>query len=166
MKKQILFSIALIFSTSSCSRYYLNCDKQKRDTSYLASSFTQSPDPTSVLDATGEQLVITWHVPTEFVKKATCVVDMTYWDYTQKQISFVLNERLGAYRLKNLGTSFESNKGLVAFKAVILDPKGNIYKTWEHQLYCPIITVNNEEKEEMDQDLVDEEQEWDWDSSL
>jgi hypothetical protein len=166
LKKKILFSTALLFFASSCSRYYLNCDRQKRDTSYLASSFTQAPDPTNPFDATGEQLVITWHIPQEFVEKAQCVVDMTYWDYTQKQISFTLNDRLGAYRLKNLGKSFEDNKGLVAFKAVILDPNGQVYKTWEHQLYCPIINVQHDEKEEIDQDNVDEEEEWDWDSSL
>ena len=157
----------LIVLSSSCSRYYLTCDRQARNVNYLASSFVKSPDPTPLDQITGEQIVVAWHVPRAFEKKAVCQLFLTYWDYTQDMVEFTVQERLGQYCLENLGEQFEKNKGVIAYKAILKDPDGHVYQTWEHQLYTKLISISEEEAPELKEDLVKpDEDPWDWESSL
>jgi hypothetical protein len=164
--KTLILSVCLVSLGSSCSRYYLTCDKQQRNQEYLASSFTKSPDPTKVDLIKGEQLVVAWHVPRSFENKATCNLDLTYWDYTQESLSFIIKDRLGQFCVENLGPEFQKNKGIIAYKAVLKDPEGKVYQTWTHQLYTELINVSEEEAE-IDEDPVKvDEDPWDWESSL
>lgn len=165
MKLPITFGLLII--ASSCSRYYLTCDKQARNLNYLASSFVKSPDPTPEDQITGEQIVVAWHVPKSFENKAKCQLFLTYWDYTQDLVEFPIKERLGQYCLENLGQQFDKNKGVIAYKAVLTDPSGEVYQTWEHQLYTKLISISEEETPELKEDLVrPDEDPWDWESSL
>jgi len=161
----LAFSCSSLFLTS-CSRYYLTCDRQSRHKDYLASSFAKSPDPISKEEITGEQLVISWHVPKSFENKAECELYITYWDYTQESITFTLKDRLGQYPIENLGQGFEKNKGIIAYKAILKDPEGKVFQTWQHQLYAPLITISDEEVD-LKEDSMDEENDlWEWESSL
>lgn len=160
-----LFSAFCVLS--SCSRYYLTIDKQRTSVADVASKFTGSPDPEAKEnELKGEELVVTWHLPRNFENKAVCQLDLTYWDYTQETINFVIEDRLGRFALKNIGDNFDKNKGIIAYKAVLKDPSGNVYQTWEHQLYTKIIQISDEEPEIKADPLKPDEDPWDWETSL
>jgi hypothetical protein len=161
-----LASFICIFSLSSCSRYYLTCDRQSRNTSYLASSFVGSPDPLSHAPINGEQLVLAWHVPSSFENKAHIELHLTYWDYTQEVLNITVKDRLGRYTLENLGASFEKNKGIIAYKAVMTDPKGKVFQTWEHQLYTKLIDVSDAPKPIKEDSVNIDSDPWDWEDTL
>jgi hypothetical protein len=137
-----------------------------RNTEYLASWFVQSPDPTPESLIKGEQIVVSWHVPKHFEHKAVCQLELTYWDFTQEQVEFTLCDRLGSYCLENLGQSFQKNKGVIAYKATLKDPKGSIYQTWEHQLFTPLINISEDEVDLKEDPVIGDDDPWDWESSL
>jgi hypothetical protein len=161
----LLASLSSLFLTS-CSRYYLSVDKQIRNRDFLASTYVGSPDPTPTECITGEQIVVAWHMPRSYVNKATCELELTYWDYTQDMIEFTIKERLGQYCLENLGQNFEKNKGVISYKAVIKDPEGKITQVWEHQLYTKIIHVSEDEIEINEDAVETDDDPWDWETSL
>lgn len=151
----------------SCSRYYLTVDKQKTSVADIASKFTRTPDPEAEEEALrGEVLEVSWHLPRLFEDKAQCELELTYWDYTQETIHFTIHERLGRYALKNIGDTFDKNKGIIAYKATLRDPQGKVYQTWEHQLFTKIIQIAEEEPEIKQDSIKLEDDPWDWESSL
>lgn len=158
--------ICLTLILSSCSRYYLTCDRQSRSGSFLASSFVGSPDPLKNSPINGEQLVISWHVPSSFENKAHVELHLTYWDYTQEIVNFTVKERLGQYTLENLGATFDKNKGIIAYKAIMTDPQGKLFQTWQHQLYTKLIDVSEDEKSIKEDPVQTESDPWDWENTL
>lgn len=167
MAKTVIFVfVSFTCLMSSCSRYYLTCDRQARNNAYLASSFVGSPDPLKNAPINGEQLVIAWHVPSSFQNKANVELHLTYWNYTQDVVRFTVKERLGQYTLENLGASFDKNKGIIAYKAIMTDPNGKIYQTWQHQLYTQLIDVSDGEKAIKEDPVQTESDPWDWDNTL
>jgi hypothetical protein len=164
VKCSLVLSLILF---SSCSRYYLTVDKQKTSVADVASRFTRTPDPDADEGALkGEILEVSWHLPRSFENKAECELMLTYWDYTQETIHFKIQERLGRYDLKNIGEDFDTNKGIIAYKAVLKDPEGKIYQTWEHQLFTKIIQISEEEPELRQDSIKLDDDPWDWESSL
>lgn len=164
--KYLIAPFVCMMSLSSCSRYYLTCDRQSRNGSYLASSFVGSPDPQATAAINGEQLVLAWHVPRSFENKAHVKLYLTYWDYTEQEIDFTIKQRLGRYSLENLGQAFEKNKGIIAYKAVMTDPDGKVYQTWEHQLYTKLIKFSDTESNLKEDPVQVDAEPWDWDSTL
>lgn len=160
-------SIIFCLMTTSCSRYYLSVDKQKSSAADIASRFTRSPDPDdNPALLKGEILEVSWHLPRAFENKAQCVLELTYWDYTQDTINFTIKDRLGRYSLENLGETFDKNKGIIAYKATLMDPNGKVYQTWEHQLFTNIIHVSEEEPDIKQDSIKLDDDPWDWESSL
>lgn len=161
------FTVFALLLLTSCSRYYLTVDKQKTSVADIASKFTQTPDPEAdEFSLKGEILEVSWHLPRLFEHKAECELELTYWDYTQATIHFKIDERLGRYALKNIGQDFDKNKGIIAYKAIVKDPEGNIYQTWEHQLFTKIIHISEEEPEIKQDSVKLDDDPWDWESSL
>lgn len=160
------FMIPLLVLTS-CSRYYLTVDKQKTSVADIASRFTRTPDPDADEAALkGEVLEVSWHLPRSFENKAECELALTYWDFTQQTINFKIRERLGRYALKNIGADFDKNKGIIAYKAILKDPEGKVYQTWEHQLFTKIIQISEDEPEIRQDSIKLDDDPWDWESSL
>ncbi len=148
---------------SSCSRYYLSVEKEKVNATYLASSVVNTPDPRSKNPPLGEKFIVEWYLSKAIMKKHPYInLDVLYWNYTQERIKLPIKNNLGYATYDILGDAFFSKKGVLAYKAEIVDEEGTVVKTWKHQLWVNVIKPQddviptNEELQDVENESFEE----------
>lgn len=137
-----LLRIGLIplFFLSSCSRYYLSVEKEKMDLNHLSSVAVGTPDPRQNHPPVGERLIVEWYVPSAVMKKNPHIhLTLLYWNFEEESVTLPIKHRLGNTTFDLLDQKYLQNKGILAYKAEIVEEDGTIYRTWKHQLWVKII---------------------------
>ncbi|MCX6987206.1 MAG: hypothetical protein NT065_03495 [Chlamydiae bacterium] len=158
----------LFCSLTGCQKYYLSLSNQKINVHSLASTYVHTPDKRQHSPPNGEMIVVDWRVPKEVLDKKP-VIDLyvIYGDYTEKRFEYPIYKRMGYKTYKLINDEFLSSKGIITYCADLRLDDGEIYRSWKHQLWVNLITVEDDEpvietEESLDQSLIEEQQ----DSSL
>jgi len=155
-KISIGFLALALLSLSGCEKYYVSVAQQWVDVRYLASTHVKTPDPRQDHPPIGQMMIIDWRVPKELLRRKPHIqMTMVFWNYTEKTICFPIDKRMGWVTYKLLDEEYDQTKGILTYKAEIVDEDGTLFREWKHQLWVNLITI----KEEIQLPASDEERE-------
>ena len=144
-KKKISLSlcVALLPLLSGCQKYYLSLTDQNINVDYLASTHVATPDKRQHNPPYGQMIVMDWRVPKDVLDKApTLDLYVIYGNYTEQKFHYPIETRMGFKTYKDLNQEFVDKKGIIAYRAEIRLSDGSIYKSWKHQLWAELITID------------------------
>jgi hypothetical protein len=145
---RVLFFLAvplffLLFT--GCRQYYLSVCQEWVDVRYLASTHVGTPDPRQDHPPIGQMLILDWRIPQEiYNQKAQIVLDLIFWDYTEKQIQIPVKRRMDFATYKLFNEDYEKTGGILTYKAQIVTQDGKVFREWRHQLWINLISVSEE----------------------
>ncbi len=140
---KISFATSLILS--GCGRYYVEVHQRKIDSSDLASSGIESPDPRLEHPPYGQLLTIEWQLPQKLLLENPLVLlDVIFWDNVERHYAWPIQRRKGFATLPIVDGQFEKTGGVIAYRAKVLTEEGQIFREWRHQLWVNLITIDNE----------------------
>jgi hypothetical protein len=144
LKKNLLIgaSLFILFLAVGCDKYYVSVAQQWIDVRYLASTHVKTPDPRQDHPPVGQMMIVDWRVPKELLRKKPRIqLTILFWNYTEKIITFPINQRMGWVTYKILDEEYDQTKGILTYKAEITDEDGSLFREWKHQLWVELITV-------------------------
>lgn len=144
-KKRIVCLLCVPLLLSGCQKYYLSLTDQKIDVNYLASTHVGTPDKRQHNPPIGEMIVMDWRIPKDILKQSPVIdLHVIYGNYTEKTLHYPLKKRMGYVTYKDLNEEFASTKGIITYSADIRLEDGTIFRSWKHQLWANLITVDEE----------------------
>lgn len=147
MKKQWILPFLLILS-SSCQKYYLTTYQEKVDRDSLASTHVGSPDPRQKNPPKGEELILEWQIPKEILQKNPSIyLQVVYKDYSEVEKVYPIAHKAGYVVYRLVGEEFQKTKGLLAYKAELKTGDGEVFRTWQHQLFVNVIRLEEPQEE-------------------
>ena len=164
LDKKLVFCLGIIFAfLPGCQKYYLSLTDQNVDVKSLASTYVGSPDKRQHTPPIGQLIVMDWRIPQNVVSDMPYIeLYVLYGNYTEKKFIFPLHKRMGYKVYKNLNEEFIENKGILTYRADIKLADGQIYKSWTHQLWVNLISIEEDDFEsEYKEIAVDIEPEFD-----
>ncbi|MBS0620767.1 MAG: hypothetical protein JSS61_04840 [Verrucomicrobia bacterium] len=138
----------LLLLLSSCSKHqqYFSVAQEWIDVRHLASTHVGTPDPRQENPPIGQSLIISWLIPSDFLKKKPEVVlDLILWDYTTRTIRYPVKRRLDYVTYKLLNKDYHDTQGIMTYKARLVAEDGEVLDEWKHQLWVNLITLDEEE---------------------
>lgn len=162
MKNRTLFLFPFLFIMASCQKYYLSIYQEKIDQSSLASSYVGSPDPRQKNPPTGQELIMEWQVPQEIIdKKASICLDVIYRDYSEAEFVYPISHKTGYVTYFLLDAEYKQKKGLLSYKGEIRTDDGEVFRSWQHQLWVKVIRLEDAGEEEPEEEIIPEADEQD-----
>lgn len=139
--KRYLFSILFLLSSCASERLYVQSDYFSNED--LASFYAKTPDPRQEGKFIGQQLLMGWSLPREYMSKPELRLELTLRYRNREQVvkRFPLKKRKGqiSYRLKN--DEFLEKKGILTYRLQVVSDKDQVLETWEHQLWTNLLDV-------------------------
>ncbi len=137
------FLLFLVFLLCGCEKYYLSVKREPIDQSKLASTYVRSPDPRQKNPPRGEELIMEWRLPMDFIDdKLTLVLEVLYKNYTQETICYPVGRRRGLITYSLLGDEYKEKDGFLTYKAEIQTGNGVVLKEWKQQLWTELIVID------------------------
>ena len=151
----ILYASILCFFTG-CEKYYLSLTDQKINVNSLASTHANTPDKRQHSPPIGEMIVMDWRVPKEILDKKP-IIDLyvIYGNYTEQRFEYPIFKRMGYKTCKVLNDDFVSSKGVITYRADLRLNDGQIYRSWDHQLWVNLITIDDDEPIDLEEAVVE-----------
>lgn len=141
--KKILPVLLLLLASCGSS---LSVRREWIDGRYLASTHVNTPDPRQAHPPFGQRLLVSWRIPSSVLaEKPELVLQVIYWNFTQKTFVYPLHKRMGYKICSLLDEEYRETGGLLAYRAQIITKDGRVLKEWKHQLWVNLI---EEEKQE------------------
>lgn len=139
--KQFLFLALFLLSACASERLYVQSDYfSNRD---LASSYAKTPDPRQESKWLGQQLILGWSLPKEYLQKPDLRLELTLRYRNREQVvkRFPLKKRKGQllHLLKN--DEFLEKKGILTYRLQVVAAKDEVLETWQHQLWTNLLDV-------------------------
>ena len=79
----------------------------------------------------------------EMLKKhPEIVIDLIFWDYSTKKVSFPIKHGMGYVSYSLLDEEYEKTGGILTYKVDIV-AGGKVYQEWKHQLWINLITIDD-----------------------
>jgi len=157
MKKYGPFLFLLFLITAGCQKYYLTICQERVDRDNLASTHVGSPDPVQKNPPEGQELIIEWQIPEDILRQKPSIhLEMIYKDYSEEKKSYPISHKSGYVVYALLGQEYKKTKGLLAYKAEIVTEDGQIFRTWQHQMWVNIIRLEEPKEDGSAPEPVDE----------
>lgn len=132
--------ILAFFALSGCSRAALVLHQQKVTPAYLASTNVGTPDPRT--PPCGQMIVAEYWLPRSIRDLEPILrIHVLFQDFTQTCVEFPIHRKIGYETYSVLNDEFNCTGGLLAYKAEIITPDGEVYADWEHQLWVRLIDL-------------------------
>jgi len=142
---RIVCLLCLIFLCGGCQQYGVIAYQEKLDSSYWASTEVGSPDPRAQEPLKGKLLVAEWWVPKSLLQYDPVIrISMLFNNFTKRCVEYPISSRVGYRQFAITGDYFEETGGILTYKVEILTCDGEVYKSWHHQLYVELITIDDE----------------------
>lgn len=135
-----------VFLCVGCQQYYgVIAYQEHLDPDYWASTHVGSPDPRRQDPLEGTLVIVEWWVPKALLQYEPMVrISMLFNNFTQRCVEYPICQRIGYRQFPITGDYFEKTGGILTYKAEIITNDGEVYKSWHHQLYVELITVDEE----------------------
>ncbi len=135
-----LFPIIILFT--GCQKYYVNVIREDVSKKDLASVFVGSPDQRKKSPDKGEKLLVEWNLPSKDVNESlTLKLNILYGNYTSDVKEYPIEYKRGHIFFKLLNEEFKEKKGMIAYRAEILNEEKEIIKKWQHVLFVEHIPL-------------------------
>lgn len=145
MKKYVF--LLLVFIGFSCQKYSLHVTKLSLNQKSLASSFTKTNDPRLNSGLEGEELVIQWALSREnFCKVKGLVLDIIYKNFETEKVFYPIETKVGMQGFFVLGEKYNKTKGLLTYKAEIVDEDMVPITSWTQKMWFNLLKIQDFEK--------------------
>jgi hypothetical protein len=132
----------LLLASFGCQKYYLTLYQEKVDETSLASTYVGTPDPRQKDPPIGQKLIIEWQIPGELLEKHPFIsLQVIYRDYSEAQYVYPLSYKSGYTVYLLDGEEYQKTRGLLSYKAELKTSEGEVFRTWQHQLWVPVIRL-------------------------
>ncbi len=140
---RILLCAALSMLLGCSSSHMLTLYNQSIDKKFLASTKVKSPDSRQMPLEKGQRLVIEWDIPSGAFRfnDWDLVATLQFGDRSQEVLRRPLDKDSGSWVLMWKGQEFSRKRGVVSYKIELLR-EGKIEETFNHQLYCELINLD------------------------
>lgn len=138
ISKQIgLLSLALlfIFICQSCTnRLSVRTEYLNREN--LASYAIKTPDPTLTCPSIGQQLIISWSLPKQYLSYEDLHVNLIvrWHTYEEKQLKIPITSARSYYIYSLVDNQYYQSKGITTYRVEIIG-NGEVLETWIHPLW-------------------------------
>jgi hypothetical protein len=140
------FFLALII-LASCEKYYISIRNIDVDKNYLSSVHVNTPDPRQEKPPKGQKLVVKWLIPNALiVEKPELILCVIYKNHTEETFRYEIKEHAGQHICSLLKDRFIEKKGFLTYKASIVTGKGEIYRSWQHQMWVNLINLEEDNR--------------------
>jgi hypothetical protein len=93
-------------------------------------------------------IVMDWRIPKDILERQPIIkLHVLYGNYTEKTLDYPIKSRMGFATYKDLDKEYADTKGIITYSAEIVLDDGEIYKSWKHQLWVKLITLDEEPKD-------------------
>ncbi len=111
---------------------------------YLASTHVKTPDPRQACPPHGQKVILSWTVPRRILAKDPQILfHVIYNNHTEKTFVYPIRTRTGTEVYSLLDHEFNETKGLLTYRADIVTPDCEVFRSWKHQLWVKLITLEN-----------------------
>lgn len=145
---KILCLCFLGFFFASCGPHFVIVKDEILTKQRLASTFAKSPDPERVKFREGRKLIVEWLLPYEERKTEDLKLrlHLVYGNLEQEIVEYPVTMWAGFITHLVLDPKFTENKGLMTYKADIINKEGNVIESFKQQLWVSIIDVKCRKK--------------------
>ena len=141
MKKIVLFLIFLSFS--SCYKNNLYVQQEWMDANFLASNFTDTPDPNRKNPPEGKRILISWDFPISiFRQHLSLFLTVRFLNNKQIVLFYPLNSKRG-YKAYSFN---EKENKILTYRVQVISKQGEILETWKHQFWTELIDLSNDKE--------------------
>ena len=132
--------LLIFFCLSGCYKNHLYVQQEWIDEFYLASTKIGTPDPARDDPPEGEKLLIAWDFPKSlFDQSLTLKTIVRLWDNTQKEFDLPIERTRDVTDL-----FFPSSNKILTYQIQVVNNKGEIIETWDHQFWTQLIQIDPE----------------------
>lgn len=112
----------------------------------LASSYAKSPDPERTKFRKGRKLIVEWMLPFEYRanKDLHLRLYVVYGNLEQEVVEYSLNTFAGFVTHYVIDPAFTEKKGLLTYKAEIVNGKGEVIEEYKQQMWIKILDAKCE----------------------
>jgi hypothetical protein len=141
----IHFLLLAILFFSSCSTYGLSVINKPATKGDLASTHVESPDPEQEKPREGEQLIISWSLPSSLIQEGACLrLQLLFNNHTQEEIQRPITRAIDYWVYELLNEAWLEKEGILSYRVEVLTKEGVVYKEWTHQLWVRWIPLDEE----------------------
>lgn len=142
-----IFLTFLLLILCGCHSNHVSVQTQYINRAELASFYIETPDPQLDCPIFGQRLLIQWNFPKCYLNLETLTMDVTIrlGDHTEITQKIPIDKRYGYYIYKIIGEDYLKHDGIKTYKVNLL-ANGKIIKTWHHQLWVELITLQTPEE--------------------
>ncbi len=131
----------LAFFFTSCGPHFLLVKDELVTKQRLASNFVKSPDPDREQFKKGKQLIVEWMLPQEYrsAKDLTLQLHLIYGNLEEEVVEYPVKMWAGYVTHLLIDPKFTQKKGLVSYKAEIVNSQQEVIESFEQQLWVSLL---------------------------
>jgi hypothetical protein len=144
---RIIYLLFIVMMTASCHhRRMVTARSEFLDASYLASTKIETPDPCKQCFL-GQQLVITWNVPS---RKLPAEIDLQirYGNRQFQQITHPIQTPAGYWTFRLMNKEYSKMQGICAYSVQIVSD-GCVIDRWDHHLWADLVQLPSHEDDKV-----------------
>lgn len=136
--------LILLLLTACTGTRQLAVYNQPINKKYYSSVYAETPDPKVERGEVGQRLIVSWDLPYKQFHKHQWQVRLVvqFGDRTEETFSKEITNFEGDWILKWSGRPFIDKRGIVSYKAELLED-GQVIDTFQHQLWCELIRLED-----------------------
>ncbi|MBM3201418.1 MAG: hypothetical protein FJZ56_03300 [Chlamydiae bacterium] len=140
--KIVCLAIIAIFVTGCSTPHFVLVKDEAVTKQRLASSFVKSPDPERTSFKPGQRLIVEWLLPYQQLKadKLTLCLHVMYGNLEEEVVEYPVNTIAGFVSHLVLDPQFTEKKGVISYKAEIIDSEKNIIESFKQKLWVEPVT--------------------------
>jgi hypothetical protein len=139
-----IFIVGILILCMGCtSRVSVQVERLNR--SFLASTYTKTPDPQQICPPSGQRLIVGWDYPLSlYNRQLRLFLTVRFENNQQEQRGIFLNRKRGV-------TTFDFPKckqrqgRILTYRVDVFDKDGSLIDTWKHQFWTTLIDIDQQE---------------------
>lgn len=142
-----LFGLLAFFQSCSSGYLYVHTDYLSHEN--LASFHVGSPDPALENPTVGQQLIISWTIPKQFLEYENLHLNITIRYHNMQEVIFnvCIDKITGLYIYSLLNEEYFAVKGIQTYKVDLIG-SGCLLEQWRHQMWIDLIKFENTENKD------------------
>ena len=136
--------LLLLLGCSSCQHQSLGVDTRYIDAQSLASRWVHTPDPKKYCPTTGQELIVWWRLPNEYLCCQDLQLRLTlrFCDREEETVSWPIRHFRGSQTYRIVDEKYWSHCGILTYKIEVIG-EGCILDEWHHPIWADRIRFEN-----------------------
>ncbi len=141
--------LLLLPALCGCQLQTVNVDTYFIGPETLASYWVGTPDPGRCCPDVGQELVLTWNMPTSYLQYKDLHIQwiIRFGNHQEEIFHIAVHTKKGEYVYSLINQPYWDRRGIQTYRAEIIG-NGQVLKTLCNSVWTTIIRVNEEDKEE------------------